>query len=77
MNELILAGSIFLASLAMTYFFCLRPMRRGNCSMGHGSCRPEPGVTGTDRGQELVRLRNQIAALRQEGAGRGTSRSRP
>jgi hypothetical protein len=34
MSELILPVAVLLASLALTYFFCLRPMQRGQCALG-------------------------------------------
>lgn len=34
MTDLLLPGAVLGASLAMTYYFCLRPMRRGHCDAG-------------------------------------------
>lgn len=34
MTEYLLPGGVLVASLAMTYYFCLRPMRRGHCGPG-------------------------------------------
>lgn len=31
MTEFLVPGGVLVASLAMTYYFCLRPMRRGHC----------------------------------------------
>lgn len=32
MTDLLLPAGIIAISLAMTYFFCVRPMRRGRCA---------------------------------------------
>ena len=34
MTEYLVPGGVLAASLAMTYYFCLRPMRRGHCGPG-------------------------------------------
>lgn len=34
MTEFLVPGGVLVASLAMTYYFCLRPMRRGHCGPG-------------------------------------------
>lgn len=42
MIDLLLPGGIVAASLTLTYFFCLRPMRRGECV--HRGTQPSPNV---------------------------------
>lgn len=42
MTDLLLPGGILVASLTLTYFFCLRPMRRGQCA--HRGKQPSPDV---------------------------------
>ncbi|MPZ66004.1 MAG: hypothetical protein GEU83_10970 [Pseudonocardiaceae bacterium] len=53
MDTVLLAG-VAAAALAATWFFCLRPMWQGRCSMGGGA------------GQEDAELQRQIAELSEE-----------
>ena len=55
-----LAAVLLVVSAAFTYFFCLRPMKRGGCAMA--SCMP----TSTPRSHdaELAELREEIEALK-------------
>jgi hypothetical protein len=66
MTELGLAGLVLLASLTLTYVFCIRPMRNGRCGM---VSKAQAGVlapsTVDDEG-EIARLRVEVAALRAE-----------
>ncbi len=65
MSELGLAGAVLLASLTLTYLFCLRPMRRGRCAMGAGRRgRGQDACEMSDRDAEVARLRQEVAALR-------------
>lgn len=45
MTEWLLPLAVTAASLSMTYFFCLRPMRKGHCGAGqqlqHPATRPD------------------------------------
>jgi hypothetical protein len=59
MTSLLFAIAVFAAAATLTYFFCIRPMRRGQCGMA--------GTTDADhqRRQELESLRQEIDELRQ------------
>lgn len=50
MTEFGLAAAVLAASLVSTYFFCLRPMRRGHCarslSRGGGAASRDGAGTG-------------------------------
>lgn len=52
------AAAIFVAALALTYLICLRPMRQGRCPM----TQPRPDA----RGEEIRRLREEIAQIRKD-----------
>ena len=60
MIEFALPAAVLLASLALTYFFCLRPMRRGQCATAP-KAETKSDASSTD---EVERLREEIAALR-------------
>lgn len=62
MTELALPLLVLAASLAATYFLCLRPMRRGQCAMGR-LASPKPAATDSQEA-EIAALRAEIAALR-------------
>ena len=73
------AAGVLAASLALTYLFCLRPMRRGHCAAGglpslgrHPAHLPGQG---TERDAEVARLRRESAALRAEHPDSGASGS--
>lgn len=58
-----LAALVALAAIALTYFFCVRPMRRdGRCGMGD-ACRSD-----ADRAREIAELREELRILRAEDA---------
>ncbi|WP_299168245.1 hypothetical protein [uncultured Arthrobacter sp.] len=63
MSELILPVVVLLASLVFTYFFCLRPMRRGQCTLGR-QARQAGEQTPSAQAEELTRLREQVEALK-------------
>ncbi|MGH3431280.1 MAG: hypothetical protein ACRDQB_00430, partial [Thermocrispum sp.] len=44
-----------------TYFFCIRPMRRGECATGVAS-----GGQDAERAREIAELREEIRILRAE-----------
>lgn len=68
MTELGLAGAVLVASLTLTYVFCLRPMRRGHCSMGAGH-RQSQGVSEMlGRDAEIARLRQAVSVLRSKNS---------
>lgn len=53
------------AALVLTYFTCLRPMRRGHCMM---MPRTQERDAGRDVSGEIARLRAEVAALRGQNA---------
>jgi len=61
---LVLAGAI-----ASTYFFCVRPMRRGDCTMAHGrspgKSRDDHDATSSSFDADLAEIRQELALLRQ------------
>ncbi|MEO5321024.1 hypothetical protein PV761_20855 [Arthrobacter sp. CC3] len=63
MSGLVLAAAVLVASLALTYFFCLRPMRRGRCAMAPKAQAYGHSTAPVDREAEIARLRDEIAAL--------------
>lgn len=66
MSELGFAAVVLLLSLAVTYFFCLRPMRQGRCAMaGKASTGEQSHSTRSDEA-EISRLREEVAVLRSE-----------
>jgi len=59
MTDLLLPGGILVASLTLTYFFCLRPMRRGQCA--HRGTHPSPDA---ELDAALWRARAELDRLR-------------
>lgn len=59
--ESVLPALIAVAAITLTYFMCIRPMRRGQCGM-----MPQKHVGGVDseREAEIARLRAEVAELR-------------
>ncbi|MGK7223456.1 hypothetical protein ACSNO4_11755 [Kocuria flava] len=55
-----IAAAILAASVIFTYFFCLRPMKRGQCAMT--SCMPTSKPM--SREAEIAQLRQEIQDLR-------------
>ncbi|SDR06059.1 hypothetical protein SAMN04489742_3730 [Arthrobacter crystallopoietes] len=75
--ETLFAAALLLVSVAAMYFLCLRPMRRGNCSLAalSGAASKPQGPAGSASEAEL--LREEIAELRRtsnerESAGKPT-----
>ena len=66
MSELGLATVVLLASLALTYFFCIRPMRKGRCGMVPEAQAGEQARSTVGDEGEIARLRAEVAALRSE-----------
>lgn len=56
-----MAALIAIAAIAATYFFCIRPMRRGECGTAIGGNEDE-------RGREIAELREELRILRAEDA---------
>lgn len=50
-------------SIALTYFFCLRPMRNGHCAM-MPQRQDSSARESQDNGAEIARLRAEVAQLR-------------
>jgi hypothetical protein len=63
-TELGLAAVVLVASLTLTYLFCLRPMRRGHCAVGAGRGQGRHLGETPDRDAEIARLRQEVSALR-------------
>lgn len=57
-----LAAAFLVASIALTYFFCLRPMKRGRCAMMSGM----PASTPPGRDAEIAKLRQEIDELKRQ-----------
>lgn len=69
MSELGFAAAVLLASLTLTYFFCLRPMRRGHCATSMVAGWNTTSTQAPDQDAEIARLRQEVSALRAEGVG--------
>ncbi len=72
--ETLLPVGVAAAALVLTYFTCIRPMRRGHCMMMPRSQEPveNPAVSG-----EIAELRAEIAALRGENVDNATADPSP
>lgn len=66
MSELGLATVTLLASLVLTYFFCIRPMSKGHCAMTPKVQSQEQSPGSVDREGEIARLRAEVDLLRAE-----------
>lgn len=64
MTEWALPVAILLASLSATYFFCLRPMRRGHCAMNPQARNAGSQHVPSAQATELAQLRGQVEALK-------------
>lgn len=69
MTGSLLPALVAAAAIALTYLFCVRPMRRG-----HG-CHTMPAetTTSTDTDAEIARLREEVHLLRHEAELRGVA----
>ncbi len=67
MSEVLFSLVVLLLSVGSTYFFCVRPMRKGTCAMAGN---PQGHACGTEQEMrdEAARLRLEIAALRGQGS---------
>ena len=61
MTEWLLPLAVTAASLSMTYFFCLRPMRKGHCGAGQ-----QPAARPEQLDRDLNQARNNLDSLRAE-----------
>ena len=55
-----IAAAILATSVVFTYFFCLRPMKRGRCAMTSRM----PTSTSMSHEAEIAQLRQEIRNLR-------------
>lgn len=62
MNQVLFAFIVMLLAFGATYFFCVRPMRKGKCVMGG------TGTASKDAEGEAGRLKSEIAALRAQSS---------
>ncbi len=59
--ESVLPALIAVTAITLTYFMCIRPMRRGQC----GTMPPKhAGGVNSEREAEIARLRAEVAELR-------------
>lgn len=72
MNGTLFALIVLLLALRSTYFFCVRPMRKGNCAMGQAASRTGAASKDLESGTEAARLKSEIAALRTQSARPGS-----
>lgn len=63
MSESLLPALTLVAAIALTYLFCIRPMRRGRCAMTPPS-GPAPTAEQHRLQAEIEAARAQLAALR-------------
>jgi hypothetical protein len=62
MSELLLPASVAIAAVALTYVFCIRPMRRGHCGMGSPAVHPRD--LDSQLGQARAELETALAEQR-------------
>lgn len=62
MSEWLLPAGVAIAAVALTYFFCVRPMRRGHCA----STTTERPNRSTDVDRALEQARTELARLRSQ-----------
>jgi hypothetical protein len=62
MSELLLPASVAIAAVALTYVFCVRPMRRGHCGMGSSAAQPRD--LDSQLGQARAELERALAEQR-------------
>ncbi len=66
--ELPFAIGVFVLAVTLTFFFCIRPMRRGQGQCGRGLPTRQEGAGSAREGAEdpAARQRAEIATLREE-----------
>ena len=62
--DLPFAIGLFVAALAVTYFTCIRPMRRGQGHCGMGAALEGIKDSDAKRRAEIARLREEIESLK-------------
>ncbi len=75
MTEWLLPLGVTAASLSMTYFFCLRPMRKGHCRAGGQQQQQVNRPEQLER--DLNRARTELDSLRTENSTPTPSRPLP
>lgn len=68
MTGTVTALVVLLLSLAATYFFCIRPMRKGGCAMGQMASGTGSACQDRATTEEVARLKTEITALRTQSA---------
>lgn len=58
--EAVFPALVAVAAITLTYFTCIRPMRRGQCGMTPGQ---PAGAADSERDTEIARLRAEVADL--------------
>ncbi len=72
MSELWFPAAIAVAALGLTYLFCLRPMRRGQCMTALPQRREQPLTSRSpELDHALVQAGHELARLREEQARHG------
>lgn len=61
--ESLFPALVAVAAITLTYFMCLRPMRRGKCMI---TPRQDAGQADSERDSEIARLRAEVADLRRD-----------
>ena len=64
MSEWLLPAAVLAAALALTYLFCVRPMRGGACLNASVASAPSAGEADLDRA--LQQARDELHRLRAE-----------
>lgn len=73
-----LAAGLLVASIGLTYFCCVRPMRRGGCAVSSGAeHRSADHAVDAGRRTEIDRLRRDIEQARQELREPGSTTATP
>lgn len=68
MSDLWLPVVVVVAAFALSYLFCVRPMRRGRCM----TAQPRPADQPTELDRAITEARAELAQLVQESRSRST-----
>lgn len=79
MSDLLLPAGIIAASLAMTYFFCIRPMRKGHCAMqgSQNSADTELDLALRKARADLEKIRSEFPDTVSNRSGRSSTANEP
>ena len=79
MSDLLLPAGIIAASLAMTYFFCIRPMRKGHCAMqgSQNSADAKLDLALRQARTELEKIRSEVPDNEATPSGRPSDPNEP